>query len=77
MIEIEQGIPIPNPSRANRRDKVSVFRRMEVGDSVFVAVKQDRVYARFNRIVKETGAKFTTRKAEKDGVNGTRVWRVK
>lgn len=71
---IEQNVPMPR--RAGRRPKVD-FAVLRVGESFFEAVSPSAMQARIRRAAEKLpGREFTTRAAEKDGVEGTRVWRV-
>lgn len=72
-IKIEKGIPLPPRPRKGGRPVNSVFRQMEIGDSVFM----DKPTARaaggyYGRVARETGWKFTARTVE----GGVRVWRI-
>jgi hypothetical protein len=70
MIEIEKGIPTPPRSRYPLRD-------MEIGDSIFIPSKTSLGFSGYVASAgKQTGFKFSTRKAIKDGVTGLRVWRI-
>jgi hypothetical protein len=67
---IEKGVPFPGPQG---RGLFGAVRRMEVGDSIFVADgKQNTVSATGSAIGRRTGRKFMTRKVE----GGIRIWRV-
>lgn len=73
MYEIEKDIPIPPK---NIRTPWSVFRRtlnsMEVGESIFVVGKTANQIGTSSLKPK----KFCTRKTEKDGTKGIRIWRI-
>lgn len=72
-IEIEDGIPIPRLGTG--RDGYP-FRKLEVGQSFFIP--RAKSMTSVNRANKTLAPmEFTSRKSEKDGVPGYRVWRVK
>jgi hypothetical protein len=65
---IEKGVPFPG-----RGLLAAAVRKMEVGDSIFVANgKQTTVSGTAGSIVRQTGRKFMTRQLE----GGVRIWRV-
>jgi hypothetical protein len=77
-VEIEHGIPIPALYR--KGESKYPWHQMAVGDSFFVpsSARQGAYIASgVPRSIRYSGAKFSVRKSEKDGVPGFRVWRVK
>lgn len=73
-ISIESGVPLP-ASYINGRPASYPFRKMEVGQSIFIPEEKvsphhaaKRAYAAGRR----TGYKFTCRKVD----GGVRVWRI-
>jgi hypothetical protein len=79
-IEIEQGVPVPVPSRRVRGQSKYPFLKMEVGDSFFVASEPGRMLATQQAIRAamrkglslRSHLKFTTRRVE----GGIRCWRM-
>lgn len=70
---IEKGIPLPEK---NVRWKYP-FDQLEVGDSFFVINKDTtQMSALCKRASKRLSARFITAKAESDGAQGVRVWRM-
>jgi hypothetical protein len=76
--KIEKGIPIPPAPRTSgkRYGLADHLRRMQVGESVFVAKPTKSVQSSSYLAKKETGFSFVVRSQEQDGVKGARVWRV-
>ena len=76
MIEFQTDMPLPAPGRG--RPPTYPFRTMPVGASFFVAgVTQRKISPMICRCVKKCGMQFSTRKVTENGVEGTRVWRIK
>lgn len=74
---IEKNIPIPPTVRGPRECKYP-WRTMEVNDSFFTAgAKRNTMSSLATIMSKNLGVKFSVREAEKDGVRGVRVWRIK
>jgi hypothetical protein len=72
-IEIETGIPLPDKYVRWKYP----FDKLDVGHSFFVPNKDtSQMSALCKRAAKRLGARFATAMAEKDGVSGTRVWRM-
>jgi len=72
-IVIDKGVPLPEK---NVRWKYP-FDRMEVGDSFFVVNKDTtQMSALCKRAGHRLEARFVTAKAERDGQDGVRVWRM-
>lgn len=69
---IEDNIAIPKKSKGI--EPKYIYHKLEVGQSVFIpsSEKSSETMAIY-RIV---GKKFTRRREIKDGVEGTRIWRV-
>lgn len=74
---IERDIPLPPSGRAGDKANPSIFRKMEVGDSVFFAFPQAvarRSYAL--TLGRTTSMKFTSRVLTEASVKGVRIWRT-
>ena len=72
-MEIEKGIPLPD--RVGRKLKYP-FDAMDKGDSFFAEGAESQSIANLAwAFGKSHGCKFVTRRAEKNGVSGVRVWR--
>lgn len=72
MITIYKHIPIPD-LKYGRRYKYP-FNEMEVGDSIYVPLDQNRVYAAAYMYGKRKGLKFRTQSLV---TGGTMIWRIK
>lgn len=71
--EIEVGVPLPDK---HVRWKYP-FDKLGVGQSFFAPHKDTtQMAAACKRAAKRLEARFVTAKAERDGVSGTRVWRM-
>ena len=71
MVEIEKNIPVPKKTR--RKPYKYPFPYVEIGDSFFVAGKNQRFFgASVSKAGKTLGCKFTVRTVE----GGVRVWRI-
>jgi len=68
-LKIDKGIPMP----ARSTGAAAVFRKLEIGDSVF-STEWNR--AGLSNQAKQVGIKITMRSVTEDGVKGVRVWRV-
>jgi hypothetical protein len=77
--EIERDIPIPT-ARGIRYVKNYGLDRLDIGDSIFVRDKRSSAYAEIARQVKKyptlMDRKYITKETERDGVKGTRIWRI-
>lgn len=72
-IKIEKGVPLPPSRRGWSSDAKYPLAEMDVGDSIWLPLRQSSASARAISRGKKLGFKFTTR-GEGDG---TRVWRIK
>lgn len=81
--KIDKGIPIPKIRRG--RPGLYPFSEMQIGDSFFLPMHGHKLSASANswkahrRRQKEPGGKwkFETREVKENGIDGTRIWRVK
>lgn len=75
-IAIENGIPIPGPKKAMgpRTPGGIAASKLNVGDSIFCDNKAERDTAR--KCIYRLGGRSVSRRAEKDGIDGYRIWRV-
>ena len=75
--EIEEGVVMPRALRGSRTMKYP-WKEMLVDQSFFVPQTNSKnVYASINHANKSYAPrKYTGRAAEKDGIRGTRIWRV-
>lgn len=81
---IEKGIPIPPDTRSKKYN--FGFDKLKMNESVFVPLVADLTpesqrqniirYYKMEVDATEGEKAFTCRKAEKDGVEGFRVWRI-
>jgi hypothetical protein len=73
-IKIDKGIPIPKQGRG--RPSVFPFEDMEIGDSIFVPVKEakdkSRAIGRAAMYARTHGVRFKTRTVE----GGIRIWLI-
>lgn len=83
MPEIEKGIPIPPLTRREEAKDTELYRKMEVGDSIFSSWNpkeeerlklQHRINARLQRLKPK---KFAMRQWPPHVPEGYRIWRVK
>jgi hypothetical protein len=77
---VEDGIPLPPRNRAAESPKYHRFLSLKPGQSAFVPesfAKIDNLCTSIGKMGKRQGMKFAYRREVKDGVKGTRVWRVK
>lgn len=77
-IQVEKGIPIPEPGRRKRGERLYPFREMEIGDS-FVVEKNGRkswsfIFTQITEAQKVHNIKLTSRTTD-DGTK-IRVWRT-
>lgn len=76
MIEAADAVPaekgIPRPPQTNGRPVRYPTRTMDVGDSFFVAGKNERAFS-FTRLKPK---RFSTRIVVENGERGVRVWRI-
>ena len=68
-LKIEKGVPIPE--RFSRKGYASTFRKMKIGDSVFIHEKVKIISRNANHVL--GGGNYSCR-AERDGC---RIWRTK
>ena len=73
--KIEKGVPLPPKGAKYGTGLVGELRRMEVSDSMFLAIESRKV-AMASLCKVKTGAKFTTRSRTENGVLGVRIWRI-
>lgn len=76
MYEIEPGIPIPKQSRPGRLKTAlrDALLSMDPGDSFFVASAEERATAISSALWHRL--RIETRRADKGGVQGYRIWLV-
>lgn len=74
-MEVERGVPLPHQAR-----RVSKYRlplgEMEVGDSFYLTVKEDNVFASVRSLISRYGKTFGRRYATRVQDGGFRVWRI-
>lgn len=75
VIHVEKGIPIP-PRRGGREKYGTILRELEISDSHFFDMDPKKLSAVANNWKKRLGMNFTVRHDEKDGVKGSRIWRI-
>ena len=74
--KIQKNVPIP-PRAGGRSGSKYPFRKMEVGDSVFVEGKATKVASAIQAASKANkGWKFESRAINENGASGVRVWRT-
>lgn len=79
MYEIEKGIEIPKAAPRGGLTKKYYFETMSIGESIFIPLdgrKYEAISSSAGSAARRAGVKVTTRRIEKDGVKGVRVWRV-
>lgn len=69
---IEKGIPLPKATSAGRAPNYP-WRKMEVGDSVFIQGKKTANISGCFKRLKQEGMDFSARQQ----ADGVRVWRIK
>lgn len=76
-IVIEKGIPFPR-SRRTRPDLAEKLGQMEVGDSFWVACEPHEKWlmVQIHRYCMGTGDTIKTKRADREGRTGRRVWRL-
>jgi hypothetical protein len=79
-MEIEKNVPLPprrrcvsDPARAGM---TKAIRALGIGESVFIPGYSRTLAASTRSVARFVGIRAATRKAEKDGVIGVRVWRL-
>ena len=73
-MEIEKDIPLPD---LTKRSAKYPFGELAIGESFFVeGAKRGSLATSAWAFGKKRGIKFVTRKVEKDGVSGVRIWRA-
>lgn len=78
-IKVEENIPLP-PSATMKGSSKYPFKKLEIGDSFFIPVKEGKAIESLQRSIistNQTGIKITTRTIAENGVRGIRTWRVK
>jgi hypothetical protein len=81
VVQIDKGIPMPNPERVRGAAPKYPWRTMEVGDSFILREyagrdSTTRASAQIDYAKKSTGRQFAQRKVEENGKIFIRVWRV-
>lgn len=80
-IKLESGVPIPPPvqkgAKGGKRGKALPWHEMEIGQSFFLPEAEvNNIHSAASRIRAKTKHRYVIRNAEKDAINGVRVWRV-
>lgn len=71
---VDKGIPIPKLKSGF--PPLSVWSKMEIGDSVFVPGSDSLKAQGFIKYPRTKGMRFTCRTLVENGVSGVRVWRI-